>query len=305
MKAYLIILLATFAVLIAGCAELDRIMAQAPENASENIRENITEIPENEQNESLRDITHNITQNITRNATNYTVINATCPRDLFETRCPVGCDECNKKLDLPDGRQCMECIIYKCPSGSYKNECPDDCDFCNAAVNLSANITCYECGRFQCPQNSWKSEEECLRNCGSDYEGCEVKASEGNVSCWSCGGLNCEKWCEDQKLTVYNGTDVWNNYILDYLNRNGRCKENVDIFFGRVSLGNCVCAKPPVIDISGDSVCENTPCGNVPCDTSTSCSCGANCQITVSCSWGGWIWQGGANYLAVVGANSS
>jgi len=110
---------------------------------------------------------------------------------------------------------------------------------------------------------------------------------------------SCKEFCQSKGMTDQKVDHT--AYIQDYLNKNGMCKQNVQIQGGKtlqVTGTNCVCSDPnlPQIQISGDVICRNTPCGDVPCmppNNKKSCSCGAGCTMYVSCNWGGWKFQGG------------
>ncbi len=118
--------------------------------------------------------------------------------------------------------------------------------------------------------------------------------------------LSCEQFCQSKGMTT-QATD-YTPYIQDYLNKNGVCKTNAQIQGGKVlevKQFNCRCFDPnlPQISVSGDAICEPTPCGPVACNSAKSCSCGPGCTVSVACKWFGWKYQGGRFVPVVQGAS--
>ena len=115
--------------------------------------------------------------------------------------------------------------------------------------------------------------------------------------------MSCSDWCSSKG---YSLTPIdHSQYILSYLNQL-RCISGVHITYaGGVHSERCTCYSSEKPQISVDStipVCS-TGCGEVPCDSSKSCSCGVRCTLTASCNWSGWK-QSGDSFVPVVGANS-
>ncbi len=115
--------------------------------------------------------------------------------------------------------------------------------------------------------------------------------------------MSCSDWCSSKG---YSLTPIdHSQYMLSYLNQL-RCISGVHITYaGGIHSERCTCYSSEKPQISVDStppVC-NTPCGEVACDSSKSCSCGVRCTLTASCNWGGWK-QSGDSFVPVVGASS-
>lgn len=117
--------------------------------------------------------------------------------------------------------------------------------------------------------------------------------------------MSCGDWCSSKS---YSLTQIdQSSYILNYLNQ-FTCVSGVHIQMpGGISSDRCTCYSTEKPQISVDTtipVCS-TPCGEVPCGSSKSCSCGVRCTMTASCNWGGWK-QTGQNAFAVqVGGSSA
>lgn len=116
----------------------------------------------------------------------------------------------------------------------------------------------------------------------------------------------CNDVCNARGMTTKQ--QDWNSLILETLNSQGKCKSSAKISYGQIlTSGECTCypTAKPSISISPELlVCKGTPCGDVPCDSSTECSCGANCIARVSCTWGGWQ-NIGQTYKPVVSAQTT
>jgi len=104
-----------------------------------------------------------------------------------------------------------------------------------------------------------------------------------------------QKSCEDQcaEKGMVTSMPDHSRYILNYLNTHGTCKKTAQISFGNyLKSSSCTCypSSPPSISVSGTLSCDNTPCGKVACNSEATCACPdrENCEMHVSCSWGGW-----------------
>ena len=198
-----------------------------------------------------------------------------------------------------DKTPCYKCeAIKQCPSGTTKNSCPEGCDLCQKYSTLPDGTNCMQCKTVTC-SGSWKTEAECRQNCPSYYSSCKVVASQGEVQCWDCSGMVCESYCQSEGLVV-SQAGAYSDYIVNYLNQNGYCKERATIHYSTVGKDSCTCARQPTIDISGEAVCRGTVCGDVACGGSASCET-AQGTTTVSCSWGGWKWEGANTYRPQIG----
>ncbi len=119
---------------------------------------------------------------------------------------------------------------------------------------------------------------------------------------------SCQEFCQNKGMTTQQTDNT--AYIKNYLNQNGVCKTNADIRGGgsiSVTGTNCQCfdPNPPQISISGDAICQQTPCGPVACNTGKSCSCGQGCTMTVTCNWGGWNYIPGRGAVPILQPGTS
>ncbi len=200
----------------------------------------------------------------------------------FCSRCPSG--ECRNLKELSDGTYCLQCIAEdtgpQCPSGttSDKGVCEDNCPS-NGVCVLEGD--CYSCLVVQCPGGTSKDKGECQSSCDGT---CEVAASQHGVDCWQCK-LDCNQTCAQNG---YNpGETDYTNQILAELN-GYQCVSGAGISITTATIGDCFCTKDPVIDVdTTPPVCRGTPCGDVECNGSATCSEG-NTTFTVTCNWGGW-----------------
>ena len=133
----------------------------------------------------------------------------------------------------------------------------------------------------QCPGGTSKDQGECQASCDGT---CEVAASQHSVDCWQCK-LDCDQTCAQNG---YNpGETDYTNQILAELNGH-QCVSGAGISITTATLGDCFCTKDPVISIdTTPPVCRGTPCGDVECNNSASCTQG-DTTYTVTCNWGGW-----------------
>ncbi len=176
---------------------------------------------------------------------------------------------------------------------------------------------------WSCPRGKTHTRKDCERACREVGGSCVEQDR-----CWSCRVMtgvgsqpqtalttgqtpttptttSCEEQCA-QRGMVTTQPD-WSNYILDKLNSEGVCKKNAQVSFGSyLKSDQCTCypSTPPSVSISGDLSCD-TDCGTVPCNSGTSCSCGENCILKVTCNWGGWRQTGAQAYQPFVQAGSS
>ncbi|MBW3023265.1 hypothetical protein KY308_04120 [Candidatus Woesearchaeota archaeon] len=298
-----LILLGVLVVSLSGCAEMDEFFKGLKSSetgdsfSARNVSLNMT-------GNAGGNITGNATINLTSNATTNVTKKEQCPANRYENDCPDVCDECKPRENLSDGTRCMQCITYECPENSFLGKCPDECDYCDSVLTLPNKEECIECVKYSCPANTWKTEEECLRKCPQQYESCKIAIEQGEAVCWGCSELDCESWCASQGLPVYTA-GAWSDYIVEYLNKNGYCKSEASIVTNKLAQDGCICAMKPEISIGQQEVvCAKTPCGDVPCGETASCVID-RIQLTVSCSWNGWQWQGGDTYTAIFGTNST
>src|SRR3989344_4241471 len=175
---------------------------------------------------------------------------------------------------------------------------------------------------YSCPRGTTHTRKDCERACREVGGSCVEQDR-----CWSCQRRvvtgdqsqtalttgqetsttpkSCEEQCADRGMVI--SMPDWSSYILNKLNSDGVCKKNAQVSFGSyLRSDQCTCypRDPPSVSISGDLFCS-TPCGTVPCNSGTSCSCGDNCILTVTCNWGGWRQTGEQSYQPVVSSASS
>ena len=198
------------------------------------------------------------------------------------SKCSSG--SCENLKILSDGTYCLKCIAEdtgpQCPSGttSDKGLCEDQCPADGVCV---LDGDCYSCMVVQCPGGTSKDQGECQASCDGT---CEVAASQHSVDCWQCK-LDCDQTCAQNG---YNpGETDYTNQILAELNGH-QCVSGAGISITTATLGDCFCTKDPVISIdTTPPVCRGTPCGDVECNNSASCTQG-DTTYTVTCNWGGW-----------------
>ncbi len=203
-----------------------------------------------------------------------------CPSGS-SANCSSTCDgTCETVKTLSDGTKCSQCKITQttpqCPQGHARteNECP------SGSRAVPDGQGCYECVVMNCPSGT--SKDECPSSCSG---GCDVAAEEGGTKCYRCK-QSCEDLCAGQNYSRV-GKD-WSDHIQSYLN-GYTCVSGASISLQTATVGDCTCSNQPTVTIDSTvPVCAGTPCGDVACGQSTSCSVGENTTATVSCNWGGW-----------------
>lgn len=224
----------------------------------------------------------------------------TCPEPevCVECRCVNITEEPTDLVDDDDDNETTGCVE---PYMSY-DFCAVNCTSgeCRDKVRLSSGEQCYECVEYECEEGTWDDEDDCEENCqgGTCYETNEYLFKE----CYGCEmPLDCDDYCEEQDMTATEPD--WSDYILGYLNQNGVCRASATISYGStLTHEDCTCypTSEPSIDISSSMLSCDTDCGTVECGSETSCSCGDQCTLYVSCNWAGWKFEDD-QYIAEAG----
>jgi len=209
-----------------------------------------------------------------------TQVSEQCPSGST-ANCASTCDgTCETVKTLSDGTKCGRCVIEEveeqCPSGHAKNasDCP------SGSTAIPDDFGCYECSVINCPNGTYKNE--CPSSCSG---GCDVAAEQHGVTCYRCK-QSCEDLCAGQNY-LRVGKD-WSDHIQGILN-GYTCVSGANISLQTATVGDCTCSNEPSVSVDQTvPVCRDTPCGDVACGQSTSCSVGENTTATVSCNWGGW-----------------
>ncbi|PIR48636.1 hypothetical protein COU80_02920 [Candidatus Peregrinibacteria bacterium CG10_big_fil_rev_8_21_14_0_10_55_24] len=206
----------------------------------------------------------------------------TMPEDACEAQCN---GDCRFVYRTGDGKECFECREReeqpRCPQGTTPDR--DLCeDQCPADGVCKEENGCYSCVVVHCPGGTFRSEGDCQAQCDGS---CTVAAEQDGVQCWRCQ-KDCEDLCEEHG---YNPGDTdYTQQILAELNQ-WQCVSGAGISIETATFnGDCHCSKDPKVTVDQTKpVCKGTPCGDVQCGESASCTEG-NTTYTVNCNWGGW-----------------
>lgn len=188
----------------------------------------------------------------------------------------------------------------KCVPASPEQDCTlvgGSFDSSSGKCLLCPQGTTLKNGKCSCEQGYVLSGNQCVPACDPP------RFFDQSGQCTSC-----QDFCQSKGMTTQQVDHT--AYVQNYLNQNGVCKTRADIQGGgniKVTGTNCQCfdPNPPQISISGDAICQQTPCGPVACNSAKSCSCGQGCTMTVTCNWGGWNYIPGRGAVPILQPGTS
>jgi len=232
-----------------------------------------------------------------------TVVEDSCDAPYFPesgcNQCPYGCDDIYRTAG---GMECFECkdppddIPPECPTGtvSDQSDCSAQCDNGTCTAVETSGAPCWSC--IKCPDGTDSNQSSCSSGCDGT---CEVVASEGQLQCWQCKEqVNCEDVCAENDYNM--GDTDYSSYILGILNGYS-CVSGANISIATATIGECFCSRNPEVSVDQTPpICKGTPCGDVACGQSASCTEG-DTTYTVTCNWGGWEKIGENQFRPVVG----
>ncbi|MCA9370779.1 MAG: hypothetical protein KC680_02355, partial [Candidatus Peregrinibacteria bacterium] len=176
-----------------------------------------------------------------------------------------------------------------------KADCERSCDGkCHKSYTTISGLECYECQEVQPVCGDGTFIDECPSSCSS---GCDVASSQNGVTCYQCA-QSCEDVCSQNG---YHTEDYdHSSAILSELNGYS-CVSGANISIQTATIGSCHCIGEYSLSVNQTPpVCTGTPCGDVTCNSSASCTDG-DTTITVNCSWGGWEKIGKEQFRPKVG----
>lgn len=250
-------------------------------------------------------------------------VKVSCDRPYMEKpECDRSCDgDCSKTYTTSSGTECFSCIEVEAPvCGDGSVDPGEECDLsgCDSGYYCAADCTCqeeedtgpscpsgtvsdlsacqsqcgdqggtcvdedqtgcYSCVVVNCPEGSSK---ECPSSCGN---GCDVVGEQYGVSCYQCK-QSCEDVCAQNG---YGGPETdHSSAILSELNGYS-CVSGASISIQTATVGSCSCIGEYSLSVDQTPpVCTGTPCGDVTCGSSATCTEG-DTTVTVNCNWGGW-----------------
>jgi len=226
----------------------------------------------------------------------------------FDPKVDICRDDCSEGEYCTETCNCKEKAIIKKQVGCLDNT--EEVDQTDRNFFSSDKMTCvdncragYKCHESSCTCTRVRPltgiTEDTHVTTGQDLVGTELVEMElvgtEPIHVPEPQPIDCSLECGKQNMIF--GQPDYTSEVMGQLEQHG-CVSGASISVAKGTISNpttgesCDCfAKPANIEITVDPTpptCMGTPCGDVGCGGSASCSCGENCIQTVYCNWGGW-----------------
>lgn len=231
-----------------------------------------------------------------------------CPVPLTGlAHCKSPCDKqggnCTFIQESQQGDRCYTCVVPTCPTNTTADQklCQKQCPgICNETAT-AGNKSCYQCFIPHCGNGTVSDQQVCQQQCS--FGACVVAGELKGFQCWKCKP-DCSKYCPSKGYAAsqLNFTEM----IESQLNQKF-CVKSVRIILGndwRTADCYCYSAKNPTITFDETKpVCPDTPCGDVTCGESKTCSDEEGMVMEVTCNWEGWKKVATYEYVPTISAS--
>ena len=222
--------------------------------------------------------------------------------------CKSPCDKQGGKCvfiqESQQGDRCYTCAVPTCPTNTTADQklCQKQCPgLCNE-TSKAGNKSCYQCFIPHCVNGTFSDQNACQQHCSIGT--CVVAGELKGFQCWRCKP-DCSKYCPSKGYAT--AQPDFTDAIESQLNQKS-CVKSVRITLAsdwRTADCYCYSTQNPTITFDETKpICPDTPCGDVSCEETETCTDAEDMTMEITCNWEGWKKVATYGYVPVISASS-